>query len=838
MMSSAHMRPLLWLAIAFGAGVVLGRQIPPPSPPSILLVVASATGLICLILGMLNRLAVLRSHSIGVLSFCLFGVLAAHLAAPELPAPSSIGPCFESPQTLYLAEVAASPTFQSDKTRIQIRLHSSIERSRTRPIGADILLTIGQTSAGSTKWLPGDRFLARLAVKPLRGFGNPGGFDYVRVQAEKGIYGRAFVANDHSLVRLRESAVSGTGSCLTQWGLTAFFEGFRQDARLWLKDRLPTNEAEFFGTLLLGYPLPSRWNDHLNRTGLSHLMSISGLHLGLVSLGVFWLTCRLIRWGAPGLLQRTSDQQIARWPALCAAVGYALLSGLAIPTWRSLIMLGLFTWAVFRHRFPDAMTTLACAAMAILLVWPNSIAQASFQLSFMAMIGLFVVYPHVYRLVFLNERMPGVRHRLIATLLRPFAEAFWVSLAVNLVVLPILIYHFHGLSLAGFLANTLLVPLVGFTVLPLGLAGLVLLPLQERLAFWVFQTGGWLLEGCLSAILWFSQLSWAYFWIGTVSGTSIAAYYGCLMVLQARWRWRIRAAALASLAISAAIFHALPLSAGIENGTSSLRVNIIDVGQGSSALVRFPTGETMLVDGGGFYDDSFDIGRSVLAPFLWHVGIHHLDHVILSHDHPDHRNGLKFILSHFSVGAYWENGLSESHRSQSELASIATKRNIPILRLPDIRGERELGGCRVSVLHPSPDILSRSWEGEDLNNTSIVLGIRFGNTVALLPGDIDQSVEGRLNLDTRPSDRVLLIAAHHGSERSTGAPLLDRAHPQAVLFSCGRDNLFGFPSESVLARCRQRRIPIFRTDTDGALEAVSNGSQWEVKSLTRHRTET
>ncbi len=831
-MSSLHARPLYWMSLAFVAGVVTGRQIPADIPCRFFLA-AAALALILFASGVLPRLAAWRSPFAGMLCFGLMGTLAAHLAASDLQPPAAVSTCFSSQQTLYLAELTAPATFEEDRARLRTRLIHAVATDRTSAVGADILLTIGRTDEGSPRWLPGDRFLARLTVRPLRGFSNPGGFDYVAYQAEKGIHGRAYVPDDRTLVRAHDPGRQSVLRILTPLNVLAAFDAFRQDARLWLKSRLSQDTADFYGALLLGYPLPSQWNEHLNRTGLAHLLSISGLHLGLVSLGVFWITCRLIRLAAPNLLRRTSDQQIARWPAMVAVTAYALLSGLAIPTWRSLIMLGLFTWALLRDRLPDGMSTLAFAAMAILLAWPNSIGQVSFQLSFAAMIGLFVVYPNISRRVFGDGLTASSGNRVISRLLRPFAEAFWVSLAVNLMVLPIIIHHFHGLSLAGFLANTLLVPVVGFVVLPLGLSGLVLLLIQDSLAYCLFEAGGWVVEGCLWAILRLSSLSWAYFWIGTVSIGVVAAYYGGLLILHASWPWRRRSAAIAGLSLLALSFQFLPSWAGERGGAAHLKVNVIDVGQGSSTLLRFPTGETMLVDGGGFHDDSFDIGRATLAPFLWQAGVSHLDHVILSHDHPDHGNGLKFILSHFSVGRFWETGLSAARGSETELSSIARRRHIPILRLPEIQGERQLGGCRVSVLHPTPEYLEHSWDREDLNNTSIVLDVKFGRTRLLLPGDIEQSVEERLSLDPDETFRNLLVAAHHGSDRSTGGTLLDRLRPEAVLFSCGRDNIFGFPSGSVLRRCRDRGIPVFRTDAQGAMEAVSNGDEWNIKSHVR-----
>jgi competence protein ComEC len=829
-MSSLHVRPLFWMSLAFVVGVAAGRQIAVDIPCRLLLA-AAALALLFAALGVLPRFAAWRSPFAGMLCFGLMGMLAAHLAASSLRTPAAISTCFSSRQTLYLAELVAPATFEEDRAKLQIHLIHAVGADRSIPVDADIVLTVGRLGAGGARWLPGERFLACLTVKPLRGLGNPGGFDYVAYQAEKGIYGRAYLSDDRSLVRVRDPSREGGLVSFTPLGVLAVLDAFRQETRQWLKSHLPEDAADFYGALLLGYPLPARWNDHLNRTGLAHLLSISGLHLGFVSLGVFWITCRLIRFAAPRLLLRTSDQQIARWPAMAAVTAYALVSGLAIPTWRSLIMLALFTWAMLRQRLPDGMSTLALAALAILMAWPNSIGQVSFQLSFAAMIGLFVVYPNISRRVFGDALTASGEHRVISRLLRPFAEAFWVSLAVNLMVLPVIIHHFHGLSLAGFPANTLLVPLVGFIALPLGLSGLVLLPIQDSLALCLFHLGGWVVECCLWVILRLSSLSWAYFWIGTLSVGVLAAYYAGLLILHVSWPWKRRSAAIAGLSLLALSFQFLPSWALGRDGASLLKVNVIDVGQGSSTLLRFPTGETMLVDGGGFYDDSFDIGRTALAPFLWQAGVSSLDHVILTHDHPDHRNGLKFILSHFPVGCFWETGLSADRGIETQLASIAAKRHIPILRVSEIQGERELGGCRLSVLHPSLDYLEHFWDREDLNNASIVLLVKFGNTHVLLPGDIDRSVEERLRLDPDDDSRNLLVAAHHGSNRSTGGLLLDRFRPEAVLLSCGRDNLFGFPSEAVLRRCRERRIPVFRTDVHGAVEAVSNGAQWQINTF-------
>lgn len=835
-MNSVYERPLCWMCLAFAAGVALGRL--RPVDLSVQTAVALAlSSLCCLAVCGVGRRERLRSPFTGMLVFGVLGLLTGHLASLALAAPPGIERCFQSRSSLYLAEVSAPATFPEGRTRIQVRLISALETDRVQPVEADILLTVGKVRKDSPPWLPGDRFLARLTVRPLKGFRNPGSFDYEAFQAQRGVHGRAYLPDDSLLLRVPHYPKEGYVERIPSSALSSMIETFRQRARLWLLDHLTPDVGDFYGALLLGYPLPSGWKDHLSRTGLSHLVSISGLHLGLVGIGVFWVTCRVLRWMTPGLLRRASDQEMARWPALLAVVAYASLSGLAIPTWRSLIMFGLCTWALFRFRAPDALSTLALAAASILLVWPHAIAQVSFQLSFAAMIGIFTIYPRMSRRLPEGPEAPASQHRLLSGLFRPFAEAFRLSLAVNVMILPILVYHFHGLSLAGLIANSLLVPPVGLAALPLGLAGLLLLPIQETLALGVFQLGDWVVRLCLWAILGFSSWSWAYFWVGTLSLGVLAAYYGSLLLMQFRRPWRWKAGVALGIIFLAATAHFLPLWAGNAHRTGLLKVDVIDVGQGSSTLLRFPAAETLLVDGGGFHDDSFDVGRSTVAPFLWHAGIRHLDLVVLSHDHPDHRNGLNFILSHFSVGRFWETGLSSFPGEETSLAAIARKRRITHQKIAEIQGGHRMGECMVSVLHPTPGFLKSSWDGKDLNNASLVLEVRHGDTRVILPGDIDQSVENLLPLDSRDPARTILVAAHHGSDRSTGATLLERLRPQAVVFSCGADNPFGFPSASVLSRCRERGVTVYRTDIHGAVELVSDGRDWKIRPWQTARAE-
>jgi competence protein ComEC len=824
-------RPLVWLTVAFASGILADHF-------SLLrfsetwLIAASAFLLLTFVIGLIRRSPLLCSPLLPLLIFFGLGAMTGRVSAPILPNPAELEPFFSRPQTLFLAEVSSPPEFYQDRVRLHLGLKKALLEDASLPLKGGVLLTLPSQNYQPGSWLPGDRLLVRLTLKRFHNFNNPGGYDYQRNQAERGLHARATLSDERLLIKLadEEGGFISTYVSLTRKAL----DRFRQGAMIWIHGHLDSETASLYSALLLGYRnlLPKTSQEHLVRAGVSHLLAISGLHLGLVSLTVFWLICRSIRIVSPSLLNHTSDRHIALWIALLAAILYALISGLALPTWRSAIMLVLFFGALWWYRTSDATSALATAALLILLISPASIRQAPFQLSFAAMAGLFYFYPKMlgtqtYLLEKLSRDTP-----LLSKILKPFSHAFWVSLAANLMVLPILAYHFHGISLAGFLANTLLVPAVGFLVLPVGLASIALYALDIPMAHLLLILGGWSLKWCMALIIRFSDLSWSFFWVGAVPVLFLLGYYSGMFIVLSRWsRRRKTAAILIAVVLIFGGYAAKDLlkSAG---GAQTLQVDVIDVGQGSSTLLRFPTGETMLVDGGGFFDDSFDLGRAVLAPFLWHFGIKRLDHVVLSHDHPDHRNGLRFILSHFDIGYLWESGVTtQKQYGSSSLSKIARRRGITVRKLPEILGEHTVGECKVKILHPTADYVENRWDKEDLNNVSLVLQVDFGETHIVIPGDIDQSVERFIFHDASLPGETFLLIPHHGSDRSGSALLFDRLRPQTVAFSCGFDNWFGFPSKRIIEECRNRGIPFYRTDLNGAITAVSNGRNWDIKTV-------
>jgi competence protein ComEC len=827
-------RPLTQVSIAFALGIVVEPALPAAASGWGLPAVAA---MVTAIQWALLHRGAWRPPALPLLSFFTLGLLAARLSAPQLPAPTPLLPFLETPQTLFLAEVAALPEPVADKVRLDLRLERALTDQGSFPLVGMVSLKLDECRG---EWQPGEFVLARLTLRPFRGFKNPGAYDYERAQAERGLYASAFAADDRLLVKV---GVRGTLPGAHAWSLVAPLERFRRNALQWLQASLPAPAAAIDGALLLGFrtQIGRDTEDEWNRAGVTHLLSISGQHLGLVALAAFWLLRRLARVPSV-LLERTSDQHLALWGALGVSLTYAALGGLALPTWRSAIMLTLFFLALSVDRASDLVSALAAAALIILALWPASLRQPSFQLSFAALGGIFLLYPRFARLRAALWRRAAARAALrqqrrqwLRLLAKPFVEAFWVSLAANTLVVPLVAYHFHGISLVGLAANAVVVPLVGFAVLPLGLLSLGLFALHPGIASLAIVPQGWAVDLCQRLISWCAGLSWAYLWVGDLSLPVLIGLYSLLaLALFPRRRAAVLAAAACGgcvLCIGAAFPGARQPDQALTarfsgDADRSLKVMVVDVGQGSSTLLRFPGGTTVLVDGGGFHDDSFDVGRNVVAPLLWHLGVKRLDAVALSHGHPDHGNGLRFILRHFRVGSFWEGTPGDAATVSGELAAIARRRAIPILCGRDLEGERWFGPCRLLVRQADPAALQRSGGELSLNNRSLVFQVDYGETHAVLPGDIDQATERLLFAASAPVGQVLLVAPHHGSNQSNSPWLIERLHPEEVIFSCGHENWFGFPHPAVLDRYQRAKTRLWRTDRDGAVLAVSDGSSW------------
>jgi competence protein ComEC len=267
--------------------------------------------------------------------------------------------------------------------------------------------------------------------------------------------------------------------------------------------------------------------------------------------------------------------------------------------------------------------------------------------------------------------------------------------------------------------------------------------------------------------------------------------------------------------------------------TRTLRVTAVDVGHGDCALVEFPRGKRALIDGGGFYDDSFDVGKNVVAPFLWKKRIQAIDFMVLTHPDPDHLNGLKFIAQTFRVKELWDSGQESDSPYFREFMAIVKQKDIR--RVSRFRGDqpRLIEGVAIECLHPPLAASHVSWSSESstTNNLSLVLRLVLDRQSFLFTGDIEREAESELIASGVELESRVIKVPHHGSLTSSTVAFLNKVRPEIALVSAGQRSLSRSSSLNVLRRYESLGCKIFRTDTHGAVSLETDGRRLKVRTF-------
>jgi competence protein ComEC len=517
---------------------------------------------------------------------------------------------------------------------------------------------------------------------------------------------------------------------------------------------------------------PAHWTV-FTRTGVNHLMSISGLHLTMIA-GLLFAIVNAVWRRVPGLAARLASHRAAALAGLMAAAAYGLLSGFAVPAQRTVLMLAVVAAALWSGwRWPTA-TVLAVALGAVVVFDPMAASSPGFWLSFGAVAALLLA--------------------AAGRLQRPRMLASWLhsQWAVTVALTPLLIALFQQVSVVSPVANAVAIPVISLVVVPIALLAIVVpLDVLAQLAHAV-------LAPCMALLVWLAQAPGAAWQQHAPAPWAVAAAVaGAVWLMLPRGfpaRW-LGACAMLPL------FLARPPGPAAQE----LWVTALDVGQGLAVVVRTP-GHALLFDTGPSYLGGSDAGERIIVPFLRGEGISRLDAMIVSHDDSDHAGGALSVLSAVPVARLLT---SLPDRHPVRLAARASSRCV--------REQRwQWDGLEFEVLHPAAESYNRAPVKD--NDRSCVLRIAGNNGVVLITGDIEQASERELllNLAGRLPSR-LLIAPHHGSRTSSSPAFVRTVGAEHVLFSNGHRNRFGHPHPLVTARYRAAGAQALRTDASGAV---------------------
>jgi competence protein ComEC len=674
----------------------------------------------------------------------------------------------------------------------------------------------------------GERWQLTVRLKRPHGNLNPQGFDYEAWLFERGVRATGYVraADDHAssagsgrhaglseakgepgASRLRSDLWRGSpgpqaeathnrrlAAFVPRFGLAV--ERLRERVRERFLHSLP--EHDYAGVLVALVVGDQRAIDGglwqvFARTGISHLMSISGLHVTMVAALGAWLVSFAWR-RRPALMLRLPAQKAAAAAGWATAFAYCLLAGFGVPAQRTLIMLSVVALALWLGRAASGSRVLALALLIVLLRDPWAVLSAGFWLSFGAVALLF----------FIAAGRIAPRHWLAE-----WGRAQW---AVTIGLIPALLALFQQFSLVSPLANAVAIPVVSLIVTPLALIGALLpfdlpLVLAHQLLAWLMAFVEWLADLPLTVWQQHAPPAWA---------VGLAAL-GCVWLLLPR--------GFPSRGAGAVLMLPLVLVAPARPAEGELLLTVLDVGQGLAVHAQ-TAGHDLIYDTGPQFSPDANSGNRILLPYLRAQGVRRLDGLVLTHEDKDHAGGALSLLDGLPV-AWTASSLPEDH---------------PFREAPGHRpcsdGQAwEWDGVRFEMLHP--DTAGYEKTKRKSNDMSCVLKVTAGESSALLTGDIETISEQALS--KRHGERLradVLLAPHHGSRTSSSPEFIAAVGARTVIFPVGYRNRFRHPNAEVLRRYEDSGAQLLRTDRDGAVTlhfgAVSPGLTFEREARRRY----
>jgi len=609
----------------------------------------------------------------------------------------------------------------------------------------------------------GEQWQLMVRLKRRNGFANPGGFDYEGHLFREGIGATGYVRDDETNHRLQSASPRYVVNRARAWIGARIAASVGDEPMLGILQGLAIGDTQAMST--------QQWRVFA-ATGTTHLMAISGLHIGMIALAAAWCGGFVVRfrraqrWGWTAM----HGQVIA---GLSTAIVYSVLAGLSVPTQRTLIMLCIFFALRWQRRTLAFGQSLGLALIVVLIVDPFAPLAVGAWLSFGAVAVLVVA---------LSGRVG--REGVIANFAR-------VQLAVTIGLVPVLLMSFGSLSLVSPLANVIAVPMFTLLIVPSTLIGTLAAAIHPSLGASVFTVPVTVLHASWPMFQWLADHSLSVWYAPQPSWPVLVALVCAVLLLLVPAIWPIRVAGL-MLCLPIVCYRAPTPAPG------TFELTVLDVGQGLAAVVRTHS-HVFLYDTGPAFQSGRSAAELAVLPFLRHRGVRRLDVLLISHGDQDHSGGMQAVLEGMPVRTLM---LGPSIRDTSR---------------EQVRCERgqqwNWDGVSFTVLHPQRSVESSG------NDSSCVVLIRGRDGTTLLTGDIESAAEQALLEHGIP--RVdIVVAPHHGSGTSSSSLFVAATRPDVTIFSTGYRNRWGMPRADVVERWRKAGARAFDTSAGGAITAT------------------
>lgn len=841
----ARVPPILPFLLAFIAGL-LGNVAKFFIAPYLACIVT-----LILAIFFLNRSTENISHNRTAILVLLFAFGLLYPEKNSLPLDNLVHQVEEGKITSVEGRLYSPPQVLEDRTFYLLEVESIETKTGTKKVSGRARIAVYKPH---DLLQAGDKIrFAKVRLKIPRNFKNPGRFDYRSYLKSKDIHVIGNISNPETIIRLEQFDLPFSYIVPQQ---------LRKRMLISLSQLFPGDEGKLLQAMVFGIKdsLSPEIKEAYIATGLAHLTAVSGLHIGFVASAFYFLFSPLVFY----LLYRFKPDSAraghsGKWAAFLCLIPvllYMVVVGAKVSSLRAGIMISAFLIAIIINRHNSLFNAFLSAALFILLWKPESLIDPGFQLSFLAVAGiLWVIHllsemgddplsqlgdpPWHQKL--LGKELHSLESGSIKSRLKKiFIGSALISFTVTLATLPVLIFNFNRISLVGAFLNLLLVPLAALLipgVLLVTCIGVVSqsLALLPAIPF-LYLTKLFLIIPQLVA-----EFPWASIYLATPPSIWIAFYFAVLLsagyalLHKARHKeitstfkisWGVATAITLAMLIWPRTFHIPP---------EELTVSILDIGQGESIFIEFPNGKTLIMDGGGFYKNSLDVGKVVIAPFLWNRGIDHIDYMVATHSDNDHIRGLDSVLDLFPVKTFLTFGDNITGFRMKRLYARAKEKKVQLISLKKDQAFK-IGESQLIPLHPDPnESLEENTRGDENtrrvnNDLSLVLRFNYQSFSMLFTGDIGNKTEEKL-IKSYPDLKVdILKGPHHGSRFSNSESFIEATRPDAVVFSSGYLNRMNHPHPKTLSRYKNSGVKTYRTDLNGAVQIVSNGKKYAIRT--------
>ena len=737
---------------------------------------------------------------------CIFGIIFSYLLEENY---NNVYKEIVGKRTIE-AIVISEPENKDYKFRYTIEIQDIVGNEKSSSIGKKIILDV---KIKNQKYIPkfGDKIILKGEVKIPNTSRNYKGFDYRQYLKTKNIYG---IVESEQINKIEEDCINIVSKIVNN---------VQNNIKNTMNQILNDNEASLCIGILIGdrTNISEEIENDFKKSNLTHMLAVSGSHIAYIINGF-------------ALILGKTNKKLAKITTIIFLIFFIILTGFTASVLRASFMGILVLLASLLYRKPDTLNNLGISSLLILLINPYTIFDIGFILSFAGTLGIVLFADSIINYIFLIlEKKLKVKESKVFKYL---VTSFSITLSANLLIIPIMAYSFSTFSFTFLISNILagpvmeIVTIFGFMVY---LISIICMPLVSFL--------GLFLNFLLFILIKIAEISSMFpgssMYIKTPYLFSCICYYTIILIYCLRnefsdsykeklknilkFHKNIISFILIIILIINLIFRFII--------SSNLKIYFIDVGQGDSTLVKTPFNKNILIDGGGSEFGNFDVGESILLPYLLDRRINKIDYLVISHFDSDHVKGLFSVLKNLRVDNIVISKQGENSSNFKEFENIIKDKKIKLRVVK--QGDRiKIDKLTyINILFPEEKLISDNI----LNNNSIVFKLISNNFSMLFTGDIEEIAEERIyeiykSTDILKSD--VLKVAHHGSKTSSTSDFLSLVNPKITLIGVGKDNNFGHPDEATINQLKLYTKNICRTDEKGEIILEYNGKKLKIKN--------